>query len=180
MSASLTCRWFRAAAALLPLWPGLNGQTRPGADEYQAKGAFLLNFARFVEWPATPLRAPLTITVFGRDPFGSWLTQLAEGKSIGDRPVHVRYAAQLQDIKPSDVLFIGASERGRMLDVLRFVGRDSVLTVSDAEEFLDRGGVIQFVMDDNRVRFEVNESAARQAKLRISSRLLGLARRVRE
>lgn len=166
---------------LLPLVSPAQPVPAP-VQEYQVKAAFLYNFAKFVDWPGEAAGAdgPLVITVFGSDPFGPVLEQTVQGKTVGDRPLVVRRTTRLQDLRPCHVLFISPSEKIRLPEVLRAVGGERVLTVSDMEEFLHLGGIVKFVMEDNRVRFEVNARVARESGVRISSKLLKLARVVWE
>jgi YfiR/HmsC-like len=147
------------------------------APEYEVKAAFLLNFARFVEWPSfgeVPSSAPFSICILGDDPFGQTLDQIVRGEKIDNRPLAVRRVRRPQD--QCQVLFVPASESD-VARILKEVG-PGVLTVGEAPDFLRNGGMIDFVVENRRVRFDVNRAAAERASLRISSRLLGVARSV--
>jgi len=173
-----------AAAWALPLAAGAPAaaqSARWSAQEYQLKAAFLYNFAKFVEWPnhtADP-KAPIVIVVFGRDPFGPALENTVWGKTINNRPLVVRHTSRVQDVLPCHMLFLSAQEEPRAEEVLQAVEGAGVLTVSETDDFLEQGGAVRFVMDGNKVRFEINLGAARRGGLNISSRLLSLARTVK-
>ena len=163
----------------------LSGRRAPAetyADEYQVKAAYILNFARFVEWPAEalPSSAPMTIAVVGKDPFNGYLEQVLRGKLVNGHPIHLRYVRWNDVLTTYHIVFVSASEEAHLPDILRTIGRESVLTVSDIDRFSLRGGVIEFSMVGNRVRFDINRGPALAARLSISSRLLGVARAVHE
>jgi hypothetical protein len=151
--------------------------------EYQIKAAFLYNFAKFVEWPATALRdprAPVIVGVLGEDPFGEDLDDTLSDKVVGGRQLVVKRFGRLRDVGASHILFISSSERGRLPEILRALQHMSILTVGETEEFARLGGVVNFLLEDNKVRFEVNVDAAERAGLKVSSKLLRLARIVRD
>jgi len=157
----------------------LPGQTHSAeAQEYQVKAAFLYNFAKFVDWSGEPggSGAPLVIAVFGRDPFGSSLEQTVWGKTVNGRPLLIRRTSRVEELFPCHILFISSSEKRRLGEILQALGRASVLTVSDMEEFLQLGGIVRFLVEDNKVRFGINLEAARRTGLKISSKLLSLAK----
>jgi len=174
------------AAVLAAVWlvsagpAGAQGPMRP-VEEYQLKAVFLYNFAKFVEWPAQAngSKDPLVMVVFGRDPFGPALEQVVWGKTINNRPLTVRRTVRTEELLPCHVLFVSAQERRRAPEVLKVAEAAGVLTVSEMDDFLNLGGVIKFGADRAKVRFEVNLEAARRSGLKISSRLLSLARVVR-
>ncbi len=150
-------------------------------SEYQVKAAFLLNFTRFVDWPAAVFAqpdSPLAICVLGDDPFGGLLQQVVEGESVRGRTVEVLRIRKAPAPKTCHVLFISRSEKD-VGAVLSTVG-PGVLTVSDRELFLREGGMIAFVVEDRRVRFDVSQRAALRASLAMSSRLLAVARSVQK
>jgi hypothetical protein len=149
------------------------------SNEYQVKAAFLYNFAKFIDWPGEAFAgpsAPLIIGVVGDDPFGGALDQAINGKSIGGRPLAVRRLKWGQDLRSCHILYISSSEQKRLPQIIQSLRGASVLTVSDMERFNQQGGIINFILEANRVRFEINSRAADQARLRISSKLLALAK----
>jgi hypothetical protein len=152
-----------------------------GLSEYQVKAAFIYNFVKFMEWPAEAFAAgndPLRICVLGENPFGGELARTVEGKKINGRALTVKQFSDSRMAKGCHVLFVSASERGRAPQVLDALRDSSTLTVSETEEFIRMGGMIKFVLEDGKVRFEVNLRASEQARLKISAKLLSLARRV--
>jgi hypothetical protein len=168
--------------------PGAFTQARDASDssEYLIKAGFIFNFAKFVEWPAPSFAqpdSPIVIGILGTDPFGAIIDQIVQDKKIGARGFVVKrlkWGADLKDLKECKILFVGASERAHIDDVVQAVKGLPILTVGETPGFAEHGGVIRFVLEDNRVRFEVNIEAARQADLTISSRLLTLARIIQQ
>jgi hypothetical protein len=156
---------FAATAAVHAQQPSL---------EYRVKAAYLYNFVKFVEWPAAA--GPLTICVVGRNPFGSVLQETVRGESIGDRPLAVRSVAQPD--ANCQVAFI--PEGTAAAPALRAARGIPVLTVGETPSFLSQGGIINFVVEEGKVRFDINQEAAMRADLKISSRLLRLARSTTE
>ncbi len=160
----------------------LAAQTNPGS-EYQVEAAFLYNFARFVEWPQNAFsgpRQPLGVCVFGHDPFGPALEDSLLGKSIGKHPLMVGHANQLQDLTGCQVVFVGGFERARIPDLIHHLQGRPVLLVGESEGFAESGGTIQFTIEDHHVHFLINPDAAERAGLKVSSKLLALAKIVRD
>jgi hypothetical protein len=152
----------------------LAAQSAP-TPEYRLKAVFLFNFAQFVEWPATAFPeadTPLVIGILGDDPFGAYLDETVRGERVNDRPLAVRRYQSVGDIGACHILFVSRPEQGRLSEILDSLKGTSVLTVSDAERFASRGGMIGFVTEQNRIRLRVNLEVARAAKLTISSKLL--------
>jgi hypothetical protein len=153
----------------------------PDADkeptlEYQVKAAFLLNFTKFIEWPpAASADGPFTICVLGDNPFGGALDRMVEGETAGGRGLAVQKIDREQPAH-CRIVFAGRSEK----DLSAFLARlgPGTLTVGEDDSFLREGGMIAFVIDNRRVRFDVNLRAAANAGLRISSKLLNVARSV--
>ncbi|MFZ5496058.1 MAG: YfiR family protein [Verrucomicrobiota bacterium] len=147
----------------------------PPAQEYRIKAVFLFNFAQFVEWPPEVFpgpESPLVIGVLGRDPFGALLDEAVQGEATGTHPLAVRRFRRVDDIGMCHVLFISESEAPRLERILAGLQGRSILTVGDAEDFAQRGVMIRFFKDKNRIRLRINLEAARAARLTISSRLL--------
>ena len=151
--------------------------------EYQLKAVFLLNFARYVQWPAEalPEGAPIDICVLGRDPFGAYLAELelrqAQGRAVKTRTIDMTGSAA-----GCEVVFIASSEERRMTLVLRDLASVSpaALTVSDIDGFVDAGGGIGLVTEDDRIRFDINRNTLDRIHLDVSAQLLKLARRLIE
>jgi YfiR/HmsC-like len=152
------------------------------SNEYQIKAGFLLNFIRFVDWPVEVFaddNGMIVIGVIGDDPFGSVLDEIVSGKTIGGRGLEVRRLKWGQDLKACHLLFVSTSERKRVVQLIDSLKGASVLTVGEMPQFNQQGGIINFVMEANRVRFEINVPMADRARLRISSKLLALAKTTR-
>lgn len=153
------------------------------ATEYQVKAAFLYNFAKFVDWPPSAFsdaKQPLDICVYGHDPFGTVLEDALLGKTIGERRVDLGRAMQFQDLAGCHVVFVSASAHESAADLANRLRGRAVLLVGESDGFAASGGTIQFSIEDNRVHFVINPDAADRAGLKISSKLLALAKIVRE
>ena len=180
-AAGAVARTVIVAVLLLLAWASWTGAQQDELSEYQLKAAFIYNFAKFVEWPGDAFAdgsAPLRICVLGENPFGGELARTVEGKKINGRGLTVKQFSDSRMAKGCHVLFVSASERGHVPQVLDTLRDSSTLTVSETREFIRMGGMITFLMEDGKVRFEVNLRASEQARLKISSKLLSLARRV--
>jgi YfiR/HmsC-like len=150
-----------------------------GVSEYKVKAAFLFNFAKFVEWPERHRATQsVTIGVVGADPFGDSLDQVVLNKMVGSKSIEIRRFASLEEMEPCHILFISRSESSRLGEILKALEGTATLTVGEDEEFLRKGGVIRFFTQENKIRFEINVDAAEYEGLRLSSRLLQVARTV--
>lgn len=155
----------------------VSGQGDTAPSEYQVKAAYLYNFARFVEWPDTAFsgpQAPFILGILGEDPFGDVFDSV-HGKTVKGRTFIAKKIKDLQETTSCHILFVGASEKGRWESIFKFLQRGSVLTVGDSEGFAKAGGVVNFVVMDKSVAFEVNVDAAARERLSFSSRLLNIA-----
>jgi len=168
------------------VWGLLSGLDAGGQaakpTDYQVKAAYLYNFGRFVEWPAkgaTPQNSSFTICVLGEDPFGQALDATLAGETIGNQKVTARRISSLQESADCQILFISSSEAKRLNKIMEALGNSAVLTVSDIPQFSQRRGMIQLLMEGNRIRFEVNLAATQRAGLTLSSELLKVATAVR-
>jgi hypothetical protein len=167
--------------ALLQI-PVLQAQ-QPKASEYQVKATYLYNFGRFVQWPPNVTAAKgdsFSICVIGLDPFGSSLDTILAGETIDGKTVVAKRVAKPQDAVNCRVLYISSSEDSRLKEILAGLDKAGVLTVSDIPQFSQRGGMIEFVMAGNKIRFEVNLTSALDAGLTLSSDLLKVATAVRK
>jgi hypothetical protein len=173
----------RRSTVLLALSAALLlGNARPAAaeaSEYAVKAAFLLNFARLIEWPATAFpgdSAPLVLGTLGPSHVDGEIRQALVGKHAGRRPLRVIELSNAEQVADCHMIFVSADAPNAQL--VRASRGQNVLTVGDDEDFARNGGVIGFYRDGKRLRFEINTGAADAAELRVSSRLLGLARLV--
>lgn len=151
------------------------------ATEYQVKAAFLFNFAKFVEWPAEVFPnsdSPLQICVLGPDPFGRDFEQMVVDKTVNGHRIELIHPEGIPQARACQIVFIAYSDRQTLKQILEGLKGASVLTVGDAPGFAQMGGVINFVLDDNRVRFEISLRAADQSHLKLSARLLTVAKQV--
>jgi len=160
-------------------------QTLDSSDssEYLIKAGFIYNFAKFVGWPTTAFaepNSPIVIGIFGNDPFGAILDRIVNDKKIDGRGFAVKRLKLGKDLKNCNILFISSSEKTHFDEVIQIVKGMPILTIGETANFARRGGIINFTLEDSKVRFEVNIEAAKQAELNISSRLLSLARIVQD
>ena len=164
--------------ALLLAAPGLlAAQT---ASEYDVKAAFLYNFTKFVDWPPAAFPDPgssLKLCVLGADPFGGSLQAVA-GEQVANHKLTVVRTESLAKPTGCQILFISRSERDHLPQILAAVKGSPVLTVGDTKGFVDEGVIINFTLEGTKVRFEVNTESADRAGIKISSKLLQLAKRV--
>lgn len=149
-------------------------------SEYQVKAAFLYNFAKFVEWPPRGETGPVKIGILGDDPFGSYLDQVIHKKTIRNRPIETRHFRTVDNLEVCDILFISDSESKHASDVIRTLTGVPVLTVGEGRGFADQGGMIGLVIDDGKVRFDINAKAAKASGITVRSQLLDLARSVKQ
>jgi hypothetical protein len=170
-----------AIASVLAAVPNSRSQqARPA--EYAVKATYLYNFAKFVQWPSQVAAVkddPFAICVLGQDPFGSALDATLAGETIAGKAVVAKRISKPQDGMDCRIVFISSSEQSRLRETLVTLDKTGVLTVSDMPDFSRRGGMIQFVLDGSRVRFEINLATASGAGLTLSSELLKVASVVR-
>ncbi len=150
----------------------------PPPLEYQVKAAFLLNFTKFIEWPAqdfTAADSPISICVLGDAPVGAVLQQMVEGEEVGGRKLTMQRTPS-DPSKSCQVLFVSKSDK----EGTRLIGEmgRGVLTVGEEGDFLARGGMINFIIEDRRVRFDINQRAVERSSLKLSSKLFQVARKV--
>jgi len=168
----------RITVALLLVGAARLGAQTAKASEAQVKAVFLFNFAQFVDWPPEAVpdsQAPLVIGILGGDPFGDFLDATVRGERRGARPFVVQRYQRVDDITRCDILYINRSAGDAPEEILARLKNRPILTVSDADRFAERGGMIRFVTDRSRIRLQINPAAAEAARLTISSKLLRVA-----
>jgi hypothetical protein len=164
-------------AGLLP-FPSMVHAQAVEASEEKVKAVYLYKFLNYVEWPASAFAgpgAPYQIGVMGDDLVASELAAVIAGKTVNERPVTSRRIAYGESLADVDLLFIGRGERARQAALLRQLRTQPALTVTETENALDQGSIVNFRTVDSRIRFEVSVDAAEQAGLKLSARLLGVA-----
>ena len=151
--------------------------------EYQVKAAFVLNFAKFIQWPPEVFqdeRSPITVCVFRTDPFGDALHEMIRGKNINNRDLLARRVNDVPELSICHIVFVSEKEEGREPEILNRLKGTSALVIGETGRFAERGGGIQFFLENNRLRFAVNIDAVQRAHLTLSSKLLALARIVHD
>lgn len=174
-------------AALLVACLGLLASTTRAQQgkpsEYKVKAIYLYNFGKFVQWPEareTPDQsAPFLICVLGKDPFGSLLESTIKGEDVNGMHLAAKRVTNAADTTACRILFISSSEEDRVVKILEELQSKPILTVSDIANFCERGGMIQFELKEEKVRFAVNMTAAEKAGLTLSSQLVKVATSVR-
>ena len=159
-----------------------DAQQQP-APEYRIKAAFLYNFTLYAEWPSSAFEspeAPFVLAIAGEDPFGNELDAACRGKTVKGRVIDIRRYEQASEVSEGHLVFLPDSQAKNLGVILRRFRDSPVLTVGEAETFTRSGGVIRLFVEQNKVHFEVNTDAAARAKLKLSSKLLSLAKVVRD
>jgi hypothetical protein len=168
-------------AAALCLWCSTARQCEAAASrqstEYEVKAAFLYNFAKFTEWPANTFSGPdepLIFGILGHDPFGGNI-DAATKRTVNGRPVQVRRFSDVREVGKCHILFISSSEAERLETILHALRSSRILLISDISGFAERGGMINFIMQENSVGFKINADAVSRAGITLHSRLLNIA-----
>jgi hypothetical protein len=176
-------RMLRACALSVVLAGGVASPAKADtlADEYRVKAAFLYKFGSYIEWPDRSFAradSPIAIGVMGADMLADELAQIVAGRNVNGRPVLVRRLRPGNSIAGLHVLFIGRTDRGRLAEILAAARGQALLTVTESDEALELGSMINLVVVEDKVRFDVALSPSESSNLKISARLLGVARKV--
>jgi hypothetical protein len=171
-------------AALLPaaLLVGARAEAQGVTDESQVKAMFVYNFLKFVEWPVdAPLGAkePIIVVIIGEGATADATRRFLESKAVGERPVVVRRARWDQSLTGVRAAFVVERDAKKLHHIFDAAAEAGVLTIGEGEGFATKGGVIRLLVEDRKVRFDIDTTAAQLAGLRISSKLLALTRAVR-
>jgi len=151
------------------------------ASEYQLKAEFIYNFAKFVVWPPATFPTPsdsFGMCVYERNPISAVLERDMQGKTVQGRRIAVKTVVNIGEARACQILFIGQIKKATLNDLLKDLQGAPVLTVGEAPGFTQAGGMINLAVESGQLRFVVNNGAARKVGLKISSRLLSLAKRV--
>jgi hypothetical protein len=176
-------RTLRTRSCLLALLLGLIGllagfSSNSTFTEAQVKSLFLLNFTKYVDWPATAFAgpdAPLVIGIYGQNNFGEDLEKTVADKSANGHRLVIRQLRASDDLTQCHILFLSGLEPKKLVEILAKVKAAPVLTVGETEPFLELGGMINFMKKDGKIRLEINPATAQEAQLQISSKLLSVA-----
>jgi len=151
--------------------------------EYEVKGAFLVKFGMFVEWPTRQPESPapqaFLIGILGADPFGADFEQAVAGRTVRGLPVRLKRAGQASELQDCQIVYLHPADEQGMIDALKTFAGQSILTVSDVPDFTTQGGMIGFIKQDGKVRFEINVAATERSRLKLSSKLLQIAHQVK-
>jgi hypothetical protein len=160
---------------------GVRAGAQSPMNESQVKAMFVYNFLKFVEWPADSHRTsdPFIVLIIGDGPTADATEQFLESKTIGDQKVSVRRTRWDQPVEGARAAFVVESDGKRLHHILDAAATAGVLTIGEGEGFATRGGVIALLVEDRKVRFDVDTTAAQVARLRVSSKLLALTHAVR-
>ena len=143
-------------------------------SEIDLKAVFIGRFSKFITWPESD-RDKFIITVIDTNPFDSKLDKLYKNKKIHNKSIKIRYVTSIDDIKESDILFITIKNPKEVKKVLKYARENSILTVSDAKGFAQRGGIIQIDFVMRKIKLKINNEASKEAKIKISSSLLNIS-----
>jgi hypothetical protein len=146
----------------------------------QLKAAFVFNFAKFAEWPSLAADAAIQLCVFGDDHLSSALAQTAHGQLADTHPIVLVRLAGDTSARACHILFVSGADRRRVNALVEEAASQPILTVGDTDGFCRQGGMIELFFDEGRMRFAVNVDVVQRSHLRLSSRLLGLAKIVRD
>ncbi|MCP4582230.1 MAG: YfiR family protein [candidate division Zixibacteria bacterium] len=149
--------------------------------EYHVKAVFLYNFANFVKWPEKAFSSktdPIIIGVFGKNPFGEALDRIVDDEYVDERPIVIKYSESTEELSSCHILYIATFDKELLALILGKVNNTNILTVGEVEKFTGLGGIIGFVMEENKVQFDINMKAAEKANLKVSSKLQKVARKI--
>jgi hypothetical protein len=171
--------WAAASALALLLTLAVGPSAAPGAEpvagEYDLKAAFVYQFTHYTEWPAESFEdstSPIVVAVVGEDPFRGALERAVRDKTVGGRSLAYRHFANANALEPCHVLYVSPSERQQLGQIVRDAQDFAALTVADTEDFTREGGMVRFLTENKKVRFEIRRKAVEAAGLRIKAQLL--------
>ena len=166
-----------AGAALLTAAPCYGDDEAP--REYSVKAAFIYNFTQFIDWPADAFAAgdsPFVVAVVGQNPFGAALDRAMANKTVGKHPIVVKYFATANDLGTCQLLFVSASLDKQLGEIFAKKTGKAVLNVGESDEFMRAGGAIRLFLEEDHVKFEIAPDVCEAARLKVSAKLMKLAR----
>lgn len=175
---SAVCKHISIAILLIFFVTASMSAQTTAASENQVKAVFLFNFTHFVDWPSSAFEypyEPFIIGIIGNDPFGSLIESTIEGERIGTHLIKINRYKTIQDIQKCHILYIATQDPDETKKIINAVADKDILTVGDSPNFIRWGGMIRFYKEENKIRLQINNSAAKAAGLKISSKLLRVA-----
>lgn len=173
-------RWFVTAAILAAVSCHVPARaTAEEIPEFAVKAAYIYKFGTFIEWPHNAFASttsPATLCIVGNDPFGPTLDKAGDEQRLGSHAFVVRRLKTVTRASGCQILYVDSSDARRAAQSLEIVKGESILTITDGAQSTDATGIINFIITEKRVRFEIDDQAAAANKLVISSKLLGLAK----
>lgn len=153
----------------------LTAQETP--SENKVKAVFLYNFTRFIDWPkeAFSSNATFKIGILGKDPFGNFLEETMRGENVSGNLIVIERFNNLKDVKNCHILFINLKDEERIKEAIAATKDKNILTISENKDFVKWGGMIRIYSEDNRIRMQINDTAARKSDIKISAKLLNIA-----
>jgi len=149
--------------------------------EYQIKAGFFFNFTRFVDWPESAFvtaSSPILVCILGETPLTDLVTNVALGKVVNGRAVSIRRVKASDDLRQCNLLFISAEEERHTAEILASLKKTNTLTVGETPGFAQAGGMINFSIQENKVKLELNLEATTRAGLKVNSKLIAVSRLV--
>ena len=146
--------------------------------EYKVKAAFLFNLAQFVEWPTNILPesgSPLVIGILGENPFGSYLEEIVSGENVNGHPLQVKHCQTVEEATTCQIIFINLPETNKMKEAITALKGRSILTVSDKDNFIREGGMVELIKKVNKIGLVISTQSTKEDNLIISSKLLQIA-----
>jgi hypothetical protein len=171
----LVCLWLTGGVAF-------SAEKGTAASEYQIKAALVYNLTKFTVWPTNAFAsadAPIIVGILGDDPFGRTLDDALDGEACDGHPIKVERLKSDEELKACHILFISKSEKIRLKPILSAVSDRPILTIGDTEGFGQTGGMVNLLLVDKSIRFEINAGAAQQSGVKISSKLLNLPKAIK-
>jgi hypothetical protein len=176
---AIAALWIAAAIISLSVPPEAFAQST--VDEYKLKAAFIFHFAQLTDWPENDRmenQRELFVCTLGSDPFDGELESTVTGKIIGSRTLRVRHVKEATEAKDCQIVFVAGNEMKKLPELLFQLANAPVMTIGEADGFIQRGGMLNFCEEGGKMRFEINLTPADRAGLKISSRLIVLAKNV--
>lgn len=171
-------KFYQSLFFILLITGGIQAQSTV-PPEYRVKAVFVYNFTQFIDWPKDAFEfaeEPLIIGVLGNNPFGTNLEEAVESEKVGAHPIQVRYFKDVFELSKCHILYINLSQPDAVKNVINSLAGHSTLTIHDTEEFPQWGGMIRFFINESKINLEINTTAAKAAKLHISSKLLRVSK----